>query len=59
MEDDYKEEIKKYENNLGQIKLELATTTYEKEMMGTKYRRYIENLKTKMISVGFKFTEKK
>ena len=59
MEDDYKEEIKKYENNLGQIKLELATTTYEKEMMGTKYRRYIENLKTKMISLGFKFTEKK
>ena len=58
-EDDYKEEIKKYENSLGQIKLELATTTYEKEMMGTKYRRYIDKLKNKMVALGFKFKEKK
>ena len=59
LEDDYKEEIKKYENNLGQIKLELATTTYEKEMTITKYKRYTDKLKNKLISLGFKFKEKK
>ena len=32
VEDDFKEEIIRYENNLLQIKLQLATTTFEKEM---------------------------
>ena len=44
-EDDFKEEIKRIEGNLGQVKLQLATAVYDKEMMGTKYRRYIDKLK--------------
>ena len=59
VENDFKEEIKKIENKLGQIKLELATTTYEKEMTITKYKRYTDKLKNKLISLGFKFKEKK
>ena len=57
VENDFKEEIKKIENKLGQIKLELATTTYEKEMTITKYKRYTDKLKNKLISLGFKFKE--
>ena len=57
-EDDFKEEIKRIEGNLGQVKLQLATAVYDKEMMGTKYRRYIDKLKNKLISLGFKFKEK-
>ena len=59
IEDDFKEEIKRYENNLSQIKLQLATTAYDKEMMGAQYRRYIDKLKNKLVSLGFKFKEKK
>ena len=59
VEDDFKEEIKRLENNLGQIKVELATSVYEKEMMGTRYRNYIDKLKNKLVSLGFKFKEKK
>ena len=51
VENDFKEEIKKIENKLGQIKLELATTTYEKEMTITKYKRYTDKLKNKLISL--------
>ena len=58
IEDDYKEEIARINNNLGDIKLLLANTVYEKEMLGTKYRRYIDKLKNKLISLGFKFKEK-
>ena len=58
-EDDFKKEIERYETNLGQIKVELATSVYEKEMMGTRYRNYIDKLKNKLVSLGFKFKEKK
>ena len=58
IEDDFKEEISRINNNLGDIKLQLANTVYEKEMLGTKYRRYIDKLKNKLISLGFKFKEK-
>ena len=58
-EDDYKEEIDRLESSLGQIKAQLATTVYEKESMGAKYRRYIEKLKKKLISLGFKFKDNK
>ena len=58
-EDDFKLELNRYDNNMGQIKLQLATTTYEKEMMATKYRRYIDKLKKILISIGYKFKEKK
>ena len=57
-EDDFKEEIIRIEKNLGETKLQLATAVYEKEMLGTKYRRYIDKLKNKLISLGFKFKEK-
>ncbi len=57
-EDDFKEEISRIESNLGQIKLELATAVYEKEMLGTKYRRYIDKLKAKLSSLGYKFVDK-
>ena len=57
-EDDFKEEITRIEKNLGNIKLQLATAVYDKEMLGTKYRRYIDKLKNKLISLGFKFREK-
>ena len=57
-EDDFKEEISRIESNLGQIKLELATAVYEKEMLGTKYRRYIDKLKAKLASLGYKFVDK-
>ena len=58
-EEDFKQEIKRIESDLGQIKLQLATTAYEKEMQATKYRRYIEKLKNKLISFGVKFREKR
>ena len=57
-EDDFKKEIDRIESNLGDIKLQLATAVYEKEMLGTKYRRYIDKLKAKLTSLGFKFKEK-
>ena len=57
-EDDFKEEISRVQDDLRKIKLELANFVYEKEMIGTKYRRYIEKLKKKLISLGYKFKEK-
>ena len=57
-EEDFKEEIIRIEKKLGEIKLELANTAYEKDMLCAKYRRYIEKLKAKLISLVFKFKEK-
>ena len=58
VEDDLKAEIIKVQNNLGQIKLELATSVYEKDMQLIRYRRYTDKLKDKLISLGYKFKEK-
>ncbi len=58
VEDDLKAEIIRLQNNLGQIKLELATTVYEKGMQLARYRRYSDKLKDKLISLGYKFKEK-
>ena len=59
LELDYKEELAKTEEKLRALKFDLANCVYEKEMLGTKYRRYIEKLKNKLISLGYKFKEKK
>ena len=59
IDNDYKEEIKRINSKLGQIKLQLANAVYDKEYLGTKYRRYIDKLKNKLISLGFKFKEKR
>ena len=58
-EEDFKEEIAKVETELGKTKCDLATTVYEKEMVTTKYKRYIEKLKAKLSEMGFKFKSKK
>jgi chromosome segregation ATPase len=53
-----KEEIIRIQNDLGQIKFQLATTVYDKEMQSIRYRRYIDKLKEKLISLGYRFKEK-
>ena len=58
VEDDLKAEIIRVQNNLGQVKLELATTVYEKGMQLARYKRYSDKLKDKLISLGYKFKEK-
>ena len=58
VEDDLKAEIIRVQNNLRQIKLELATTVYEKGMQLARYKRYTDKLKDKLISLGYKFKEK-
>ena len=57
-EDDFKEEINRNQEELRKVKLEMANYVYEKEMIGTKHRRYIEKLKKKLTSLGYKFKEK-
>lgn len=59
LEEDFKEEIAKTDEKLRAIKFDLANCVYEKELLSTKYRRYIEKLKNKLISLGYKFKEKK
>ena len=58
-EEDFKNEMNKVETELGQTKCELATTVYEKELNATKYKRYIDKLKARLESLGFKFKTKK
>ena len=58
-EEDFKNEMTRVETELGQAKCELATSVYEKELVETKYKRYIDKLKTKLESMGFKFKQKK
>ena len=58
-EDDFKEEMTKVENELGQTKCEFANTVYSKELEIAKYKKYIDKLKSKLSSMGFQFKPKK
>ena len=48
------EELSRIKNDLGKAKCQLADSFYEKAMFETKYKRYIEKLEAKLISLGFK-----
>ena len=58
-EEDFNLEMARVETELGQTKCELATTVYEKELLATKYKKYIDKLKERMSALGFKFKPKK
>ena len=58
-EEDFKLEITRVETELGQTKCELANTVYDKEATETKYKKYIDKLKNKLSTMGFKFKPKK
>ena len=52
------EEIIKVKTELGKTKCDLANTVYEKEMFEAKYKKYVEKLEGKLISLGFKLKHK-
>ena len=57
-EEDLMLEISKLILDNGRVKFQLDNICYEKERMEEKYKRYIQKLKDKLISLGFKFKEK-
>ena len=59
VKEELKEEIIKIQNDLGETKYQLATTVYEREDKYIRYRKYIVKLKDKLISLGYKFKEKR
>lgn len=56
---DFKEETNRLENELGALKCQIGTITYEWEQKVVMQRRYINKLKKKLESLGCKFKDKK
>ena len=56
---EFNSELDRLECALGQAKCELAEIACDKDELDSKYKRYIEKLKGKLIKMGFKFKSKK
>ena len=58
-ENDFKEELDRLNVQLAKAKCELASSECEKDSLEKKYKRYINKLKDKLSSIGYKFQPKK
>ena len=58
-QDDFEKELEKVNLELNVTKCELAKVNFDKDLIATESQRYINKLKNKMISLGFKFKTKK
>ena len=58
-QDDFEKELEKVNLELSAAKCEVAKINFDKDLIATQSQRYINKLKNKMISLGFKFKTKK
>ena len=58
-QDDFENELEKVNLELSATKCELAKVNFDKDLIATESQKYINKLKNKMISLGFKFKTKK